>query len=208
MPNRTDRPKTDLGTRPRVLEAGAKLVEGFLTEAETAACLKVVRRRRWRRWVDRSVQQYGGAIRYDPKTLATHVDKRPKLPEWAANTAARIAGIAEMQPATECTVNRYRPGQCLAMHLDDSWFGPTIAMLTLTGGWPMRFRRLTENPDYTENGLETDDRIVLKSGSLLLLEGDARDRWLHGIDRRDGAGQPDVRISATFRQLPGGQAVR
>ena len=195
-------PAGDGGSIPRVLNAGAKLIEGFLDEAETLAYLRAVKRRRWTNWLDRSVQQYGGSLRYDPKKNGTWIERQPAMPAWATDIAARIADITRTTRANECTVNRYKPGQRLAMHVDDSTFGPTIAMLTLAGGWPMRFRPLTTRAPYENGGLKTDDRLVLANGSLLRLERDARYRWLHGIDRDDRARQPNTRVSATFRQLP------
>ncbi len=64
--------------------------------------------------------------------------------------------------------------------------------------WPMRFRPRSGQA-YAAGGLPGDKVAVLPRRSLLVLAGEARHRWMHGIDRRDSASEAETRISATFR---------
>ena len=64
----------------------------------------------------------------------------------------------------------------------------------------MRFRRRDTRP-YARDGLPGDEVALLPRGSVLVLGGAARHRFMHGIDRADTARETATRISATFRTL-------
>ena len=103
----------------------------------------------------------------------------------------------------QCIVNEYRPGQGIGMHADHRDFGDVVASLSLAADWPMRFRPRSVRP-YARDGLPGDEVAVLPRRSVLVLAGEARRDWMHGIDRADTAREAATRVSATFRTLASG----
>ena len=63
------------------------------------------------------------------------------------------------------------------MHIDRQCFGDTVATVSLGDTWQMDFRPLGAERSATEH-------MALAPGSALILAGDARHRWLHGIAKR------------------------
>ena len=75
-----------------------------------------------------------------------------------------------------------------------------VASLSLGADWPMRFRPRATRP-YAAGALPGDEVALLPRRSVLVLAGDARHRWMHGIDRGTSARETATRVSATFRTL-------
>jgi hypothetical protein len=121
--------------------------------------------------------------------------------------------------ARQAIINLYRPGEGISPHVDLlQRFGDGIVGVSLgDGGVAMRFARAGEDGDEYE--------VWLPSGSVLVLTGEARYEWTHGIAPRlkdkvelvaAGAGEGDrwmwqgrgVRVSVTYRWLlPGADIV-
>ena len=118
--------------------------------------------------------------------------------------------------ARQAIINLYRPGEGISPHVDLlRRFGDGIVGVSLGGGVGMRFARAGEDGDEYE--------VWLPSGSVLVLTGEARYKWSHGIAPRlrdkvevVATGQGDgwmwqergVRVSVTFRWLlPGADIV-
>ena len=146
----------------------------------------------------RRVQHYG--YRYDYRRSARPAPAAP-LPRWAEVMAERLRTRFAGALPVQCIVNEYRPGQGIGMHADHGDFGPVVASLSLGAAWPMRFR--PRRGPYARDGLPGDEVAVLPRRSLLVLAGDARYRWMHGIARCDSDGQAMTRVSATFRGVYG-----
>ena len=126
--------------------------------------------------------------------------------------------------ARQAIINLYRPGEGIAPHVDLlRRFGDGIVGVSLgDGGVLMRFARAAEPP--REKGGDGDDgeeyEVWLPSRSVLVLTGEARYEWTHGIAPRvrdkvedEGGGgwhwrERGVRVSITFRWLlPGADIV-
>jgi alkylated DNA repair dioxygenase AlkB len=140
--------------------------------------------------------------------------------------------------ARQAIINLYRPGEGISPHVDLlRRFGDGIVGVSLgDGGVAMRFARASTsasasasardtgevNADAGEDGDEYE--VWLPSGSVLVLTGEARYKWTHGIAPRlrdkveDGAAgeggdawmwqERGVRVSVTFRWLlPGADIV-
>ena len=171
---------------------GAVLVPDVVTPAEEARIRLRIDEAPWLTELSRRVQHYG--FRYDYRGTT-----RP-VPRWTQCMAERLrehfAGALPMQ----CIVNESRPGQGIGMHADPRDFGPVVASLSLGAAWPMRFRPRAARP-YAAGALPGDEVAVLPRRSVLVLAGDARHRWMHGIDRRMSARETATRVSATFRTL-------
>ena len=114
--------------------------------------------------------------------------------------AARLRPHFHDTLPVQCIVNEYRPGHGIGIHSDHRDFGPIVASISLATAWPMRVRPASVRP-YSRSGLPTDELFVLPRRSVLILTGNARYRWLHGIDPADTAGATITRLSATFRTL-------
>ena len=186
-------------TRQSILDAGAEIVPVVLTAYEAKRVTEIIEGAYWSPWPGREVQDYGDIDL--PNHFGNHqIQTRGPLPNWAMDLGDRLMIYTHMQ-ATQCAVNRYRPGSELGMHNDGRVFGNVICIVTLAGNWPMRFRRKSEDSRRQRTHRDDDEQIRLPPGSALILRDRARFEWLHGIDRQDGLEETETRIAATFRTL-------
>jgi 2OG-Fe(II) oxygenase superfamily len=139
--------------------------------------------------------------------------------------------------ARQAIINLYRPGEGIAPHVDLlNRFGDGIVGVSLGGGVAMRFERARTgmgtggSAREPEPGLEREPgldgqayEVWLPPRSVLVLTGEARYEWTHGIaprtrdrveDGGSGSGsgwewqERGVRVSVTFRWLlPGAEIV-
>ena len=126
--------------------------------------------------------------------------------------------------ARQAIVNLYHPGEGISPHVDLlNRFGDGIVGVSLGSGTSMRFARGKRNVEVDGAGGGDDDHheVWLPPRSVLVLTGDARYEWTHGIVPRmkdkveDLAGRDEwqwqergVRVSVTFRWLlPGAEIV-
>ena len=155
----------------------------------------------WRKDLRRRVQHYGWRYDYQARIVSSDMRLGP-LPGWIENIAERLyreTGSFDRIP-DQAIVNEYEPGQGIALHADKDCFGPVVATVSLGDDWEMKLRPV--------GGTRDDDRrIMLARGSALVMAGEARYRWMHGIDERkterDGDGKRDRRrrLSLTFRTV-------
>lgn len=76
--------------------------------------------------------------------------------------------------ACDCAiVQRYDPGQGIRPHVDLDRFRDGVAILSLLSGCVMDL--------YADSADQATERIYLPPRSLLLMRGDARYKWRHGI---------------------------
>jgi alkylated DNA repair dioxygenase AlkB len=153
----------------------------------------------WRDDLKRRVQHYG--YRYDYKARRVTADSYlGPLPGWLAATATRLAseGIFDEVP-DQVIVNEYLPGQGIAAHVDcEPCFGDIIASLSLGSACTMEFTPLNGRGATSQR---------LEPRSLLILKGESRFEWKHGIPARkaDDVGgtwvQRERRVSLTFRNV-------
>ena len=183
-----------------VFAQGAVIVPDFVTPAEEARILQRIGEAPWLAELSRRVQHYG--YRYDYRGASRPVPAAP-FPRWVEVMAERMAPWFAGAAPEQCIVNEYRPGQGIGMHADHADFGPVVASLSLADDWPMQFRRRTVRP-YTRDALPGDEVAVLPRRSVLVLAGDARTAFMHGIDRDASRRRRATRISATFRTLASG----
>lgn len=150
----------------------------------------------WIRDLSRRVIHYGWRYDYTKRSVSPDSYIGP-LPERFAALAERLhretGQFAEIP--SQVIVNEYEPGQGIAMHTDHHAFGPTVATISLGDSWSMEF--LHERTGRNETR-------VLEVGSALVLSGEARREWRHGIAKRKK--EPDgrlrsTRVSLTFRTL-------
>lgn len=182
-----------------MLPPDAELIDDFVTDTEAVQLLASIDSCPWLDDLRRRVQHYG--YRYDYRARRITDDAYlGALPEWLAGLAARIygEGIFAKKP-DQVIVNEYLPGQGIAAHVDcEPCFGDTIASLSLGSSCVMEFTELDGSRRLS---------ATLHTNSLLILRGDARYGWKHGIPARRsdiiGTAQcpRERRISATFRTV-------
>lgn len=182
-----------------IFSNGARLLEDFLDRAEETAWLEAIDTSDWSHEIGRRVQHYGFRYDYSRRTSGRAAAAAP-FPAWATAAASRLEDLFGGTPPEQCIVNEYLPGQGIGMHADADAFGPVIVSISLATNWPMRFRP-RYGQAYSRDRLPGDEVVTLPARSALVLTGAARTSWMHGIDRRDTAGERHRRISATFRTL-------
>lgn len=188
---------SEVAVIPRI--SGLCYIADYVAPSEASALMAQIDAQEWNTDLRRRVQHYG--YRYDYQARAiTAESSLGALPLWLDQWAQRLTmeGFFETRPG-QVIVNDYQPGQGIAPHIDCiPCFGRTIASLSLGSDCVMQF----SNP-------ETGDReeIILEERSLIILSGEARYGWTHGIPARKsdivngvrkGRGR---RISLTFRTV-------
>lgn len=188
---------------PDVLRnAGVVYEPGFMTTAECDSLLGSIDGRPWMNDLKRRVQHYGWRYDYSSRFVTENM-KAESLPYGIKDVAERLRSRGWFsETPDQVIVNEYEPGQGIAPHVDRDCFGPAVATLSLGDCWPMQFIPAGRNADRAERR-----EVLLDVGSILVLTGAARNKWMHGIARRraDGRGsdkrERQRRVSVTFRTV-------
>lgn len=178
---------------------GLQYVPAFIDAEAEALLMQTIDKHPWITDLKRRVQHYG--YKYDYKARGITQDLRiGAIPD-------RLAGLYEdllaqgyfKQVPDQVIINEYQPGQGISPHIDCvPCFGETIASLSLGSPCGM---------DFTHPHSGEKSSMLLEPRSLLVLSGDARYAWQHGIaasksDRFDGqVVQRGRRLSLTFRTV-------
>ena len=189
------------GVRQQPEIPGSYYLSSFLTPTEEAEFIRRIdeSEEAWLTGLSRRVQQYGWRYDYSERTIVSDMRIGP-LPDWLQTLAQRLyeTGFFD-RPPEQVIVNEYEPGQGIAMHTDHPGFGPAVAMVSLGDEWQM---------DFSRSGEETEAKshLMLGRGSALILTGEARTTWRHGIAKRktEGPGRKrdrQRRLSLTFRTI-------
>jgi len=171
----------------------------------------------WCEDLKRRVLHYGW--RYDYRAKTTN-ERLGRLPEIFAKIAGRLAMLwlpdgtrLFNQAPDQVLVNEYdnsRPKhkpkpQGIALHTDRTdCFDRTVATISLGDDWEMKLQPAGGTPNQAR-------RIMLVRGSALIMTGDARFKWKHGIqprkyektDENGGRRERQRRLSLTFRTMLG-----
>ena len=181
--------------RPDLLDASQE--DGLLARIDDSE---------WLTDLSRRVMHVGYKYDYTSRGLDETARIGP-LPEWLARLSNMVREAASTEakqlldpdrPFEQAIINEYLPGQGIAPHIDRDCFGPLVATVSLCSA---------VNMDFSFDS--TGDKHVqpLLPRSLVLLYGDARSKWRHGIAKRRSDtwnGQRtkrDRRVSITFRTV-------
>lgn len=153
----------------------------------------------WENSLKRRVQQYGFRYDYKKQTI-DRSDWLGELPLWLNSLADLLVAKGFYKTkADQVIVNEYLPGQGIASHIDQtSCFGETILIVSLSSPVVMDFSHASSHELFP---------YLLGPCSLLVLKGDARFDWKHGIaSRKRDRFQGETylrkrRISLTFREV-------
>jgi alkylated DNA repair dioxygenase AlkB len=181
---------------------GLRVLERWLSADEERALLAGVDAGEWRTDIARRVQQHG--LRYSGRRTEHPQVVPGGLPGWLGPVVDRLEQEhALVRRAEQCNVNEYLPGQGIAAHVDVDHFGPKVALVSLASPTVMTFE-----PAPGTAGERAE--LLLPNRSLVVLDGESRTGWRHGIpkrkaDRIDGVRVPrHRRVSLTFRTLADG----
>jgi alkylated DNA repair dioxygenase AlkB len=173
---------------------GLTYIPGYLEAAAHDALMAAVDEGEWRDFGERRAQIYGYSYHYTKGGIYRVED----LPAWAQDLAARFKRDGLMpELADQLVVNDYAPGQGIPAHVDAPLFSDTIISISLGSSCMMEFSK--------ESG--EGDQQFLEPMSALVIAGEARHQWKHGIPGRtiddwQGREWPRARrVSLTFRTL-------
>ena len=197
----------------RLRDIGVVYETAFLNDEECRRLLASIDERPWLYDLKRRVQHYGWKYDYASRFVTKDMQIGP-LPDFIRDVAARLRerGWFHRTP-DQVIVNEYDPAkkQGISPHVDRECFGPTVATLSLGDAWPMEFAATDWSRQRVSQEKATQEKIelVLDVGSILVLTGDARSKWTHGIAPRqtDSRGRNKRprrrRVSVTFRTVEG-----
>ncbi len=184
------------------LPSGLVVVPDFLSKADERRLIAILDASDSTPWISdlrRRVKHFG--FRYDYKARAlSSLDKIGELPDWAAELGYRLVEN-EYFPSTpqQVIVNEYLPGQGISPHVDhQACFGSTVASVSLGSDVVM---------DFLSEDTNAAGHVLLAARSAIILSGDARYKWRHGITarKRDSIDHMAFvrkrRLSLTFRTV-------
>lgn len=178
---------------------GLQYIPEYITEDEHAQLLEDIDRQIWQEDLKRRVQHYG--YKYDYKKRAVDYSMYlGELPDWLLTIAQKFD---ERKLVTkipdQVIINEYKPGQGIAAHIDcPPCFDKTIISLSLGSTCVMEFTNVKTKVKIP---------ILLYPRSLIVLQGESRYEWQHGIPQRQTdkyEGRKFVRtrrVSLTFRNI-------
>jgi alkylated DNA repair dioxygenase AlkB len=170
---------------------GLKYIPEYISSEAEKQLIDLIDSSLWNTELKRRTQHYGYKYDYRSKSLGSsyYLGKMPYLLDILCNKLYSDSLFA--QKPDQVIVNEYMPGQGIAPHIDCvPCFSDTICSLSLTSGCVM---------DLTNGNIVYP--IYLEPRSLLILKGEVRYKWKHGISprKRDNGIKRERRISLTFR---------
>jgi alkylated DNA repair dioxygenase AlkB len=178
---------------------GLRYIPNYLSNIEQDELLQSINTQPWLVDLKRRVQHYG--YRYDYRR--SQIDTQTylgQLPVWLTPLAERVHrdGLIDQVP-DQVIINEYEPGQGIAAHVDSlKSFGGSVLSVSLGSPCVMIFAHPSTKEQVP---------LLLEPGSLLVMQGEARSLWKHGIPaRKQDVYQGQIirrerRISATFRKV-------
>ena len=188
---------------------GLEYHNDFLDDSEEDGLLAHIDNSEWLTDLSRRVLHFGYKYDYTNRRLDETARIGP-LPEWLTQLSNMVREAASEEAKQlldphqlfeQAIINEYLPGQGIAPHIDRDCFGPIVATVSLGSAVNMDFCRDSTGDEYVQR---------LEPRSLVLLHGDARFKWRHGIAKRHSDtwnGQKTKRqrrVSITFRTIVDG----
>ena len=185
---------------------GLEYHSDFLAASDEDRLLAHIDNSEWLVDLSRRVMHFGYKYDYTSRRLDETARIGP-LPKWLARLSRMVREAASeeakrlldpQRPFEQAIINEYLPGQGIAPHIDRDCFGPVVATVSLGSAVNMDFCCNSTGDEYVQR---------LAPRSLVLLHGDARSKWRHGIAKRQSdtlKGQKTKRqrrVSITFRTI-------
>ena len=177
---------------------GLTYQDDYITQEEEAALIAEIDKQPWSMELLRRRQWYGWAP--DDTTYGLPGEYKPQpMPDWLYWLGERLYrdGVFTGVPM-RAVINEYHPGQGIGAHKDrDTERIKSVAIISLGSPIMMDFTRM-DHVTRTQ---------YLYPRSRLIMQGEARDKWMHGIvgrktDKVGGLILPRRRrLSVTFRYI-------
>ena len=195
-----------IDTKTAAVPIGLEYHSDFLAASDENSLLTRIDSPVWLTDLSRRVMHFGFKYDYTSRSLDETAYIGP-LPEWLAQLSHMVREAASEeakrlldphQPFEQAIINEYEPKQGIAPHIDRDCFGPVVATVSLGSAVDMDFCCEFTGDEYTQR---------LEPRSLVLLYGDARYKWQHGIVKRkfdtwNGRRiERKRRVSITFRTI-------
>jgi len=181
---------------PKIEIPGMRYIPNYINQRQHDRLLEIVDSNEWLTDLKRRVQHYGYKYDYGHGPLT----KLGPLPRWASFLGRKfVEDELVTEVPDQLIVNEYEPGQGISPHVDrEDQFGETVISLSL-GSQAMM--------DFLRKGTKEKISLLLEPSSLLMISGEARHEWLHGIVGRltDEYEKQKLRrtrrVSLTFRKV-------
>lgn len=179
---------------------GLKLYFDFITSEEEKELLINVDLNNWLTDLKRRVQHYGYKYDYKARRIDNSFFIGP-IPDWMLFLSARLREkeIINFIP-DQAIVNEYVEDQGISPHIDcEPCFGDTIISISLGTSCVFNFEREPNSKDKIP--------LFLEPGTLVVMTGESRFHWYHGIQNRKSDEFNGVkykrgrRVSITFRKV-------
>lgn len=197
-------PSVPLGVLPADAPPGLIFQPEFISPTEERELMSFLDSQEWHCDIKRRVQHYGYAFDYGSRSVNPAFAAVREIPPIVTRLFDRLAAAGMPNRPDQITVNEYVAGIGIKPHIDThSAFCDGIASLSL--GAPVAFdlRRYDEEA----SSLSSFGGIGLPPRSLLIMTGESRYAWAHGIAARksdvfDGnVVERGRRLSLTFRRV-------
>ncbi|XP_041349728.1 alpha-ketoglutarate-dependent dioxygenase alkB homolog 4-like [Gigantopelta aegis] len=141
----------------------------------------------------RRKQDYGPKVNFKKQKVKTEVfSGLPQFSQFIYERMTSISALARFAPVELCNLEYDASrGASIDPHFDDFWlWGERLVTVNLLSDSILCFTR-DDKPDV-------EIHVLMPRRSLIVVAGEARYRWKHGIHRSDINGR---RIAMTFREL-------
>lgn len=179
--------------------SGLQYVMDFISKEEHQELWQAINKETWLTDLKRRVQHYGWRYDYKARSI-DYAMFLGELPPWAKPFADRLHQSNYLSKVPDqLIINEYQPGQGIANHIDcEPCFGETIISVSLGSSCVM---------DFIDFKTKEKIEVMLEPRSLVIISGEARHNWTHGIaarkmDNYNGIKtERKLRISMTFRNV-------
>uniref|UniRef100_A0AAY5KMK6 Fe2OG dioxygenase domain-containing protein n=1 Tax=Esox lucius TaxID=8010 RepID=A0AAY5KMK6_ESOLU len=176
---------TPRGAGPKDITAPPTVyyIPDFITGIEESHLLQQVykaTKTKWTQLSNRRLQNWGGLPH--PKGMLGE-----KLPDWLQKYCDRISALGAFggKTANHVLVNEYNPGEGIMPHEDGPLYHPTVTTISLGSHTLLDFYRPISSQE-PEDAPQTEESryllsLLVQPRSLLILQDDMYQRFLHGI---------------------------
>ncbi|MGH1339572.1 MAG: alpha-ketoglutarate-dependent dioxygenase AlkB [Aureispira sp.] len=174
-------------------------IENYISDFEHDNLLLQIDKNSWLTELKRRVQHYGYKYNYRARSINRSMQVKD-LPTWAKSIGNKLYedNYFDTLP-DQLIINEYLPGQGITNHIDcEPCFEDVVVSISLGSFTTMNFVN-----DRTKEKIP----VVLSPKSAVILKGDARYKWTHGIPSRKSdiikgiKKERTRRVSLTFRRV-------
>jgi alkylated DNA repair dioxygenase AlkB len=189
--------KVKKGQNQMSLISGLSVIPNYIGLEQHDLLMSIIDGQIWQTDLPRRVQHYGWRYDYQARQIGTD-NYLGTLPAWLDQIAQQMLNDGYFAAKSDqCIINDYEPGQGIGWHIDcQPCFEPIIATISLSSA-----------VDFEMRLKDRHETIRLLPRTLLVMSGEARDHWAHGIAKRKSDKVDDVyvargrRLSLTFRNV-------